>query len=99
MYFSTNIKMVRSRRNRWPGSVISPGLMGKTEIACRILVGNLKTRNHLGNLVVDGEMILKFVGFEFITAVVINSSEVLEVTCLPAWFRRISCLTYLLLRP
>lgn len=88
MYFSSHIKVVRSRKNRWPGRVISPGLMGMTVSACRSLVGNLKTRNHLGNLVVDGKMILKLVGFE------------VDIICLLAtWFTLIYCSTFLLLRP
>jgi hypothetical protein len=100
MYLSSNIKMVRSRRNRRPECVINPGLMGKMGNGCRILIGNLKTRNHLENLVVDGETILKLVAFEVITAVVMNSSDFLDVTYLLAtWFRLISCLTCLLLRP
>jgi hypothetical protein len=85
--------MVRSRRNRWPGSVISPGLMGKIVNTCRILVGNLKTRKYFGNLAIDGNIILKFVGFEVFKAVVMNISDFLDETGLLATWFTLSSLT------
>jgi hypothetical protein len=50
--------VIKSRKMRWVGHV---ALMVDRRGAYRILMGNLKERNHLGDQGVDGRIILRWI--------------------------------------
>jgi hypothetical protein len=54
----TIIRVIKSRRIRWAGHV---ALMEQMRIAFTILIENLKERNHLEHLGVDGKIISKWI--------------------------------------
>jgi hypothetical protein len=57
LYSSPNIiRVMKSRRMRWAGHVAR---MGDRRRGCRVLVGNLRERDQLENLGVNGSKILK----------------------------------------
>jgi hypothetical protein len=57
-YCSPNIiRMVKSRRMRWVGHVAQ---MGDRSGAYRVLVGDLRDRDHLEDLGIDGRIISKW---------------------------------------
>ena len=59
LYFSPNIfRVVKSRRMRWAGHVAR---MGTGEVYTGFLWGNVRERDHLGDLGVCGKMILRWV--------------------------------------
>jgi hypothetical protein len=59
LYSSPNIiRIMKSRRMRWAGHVAR---MGEKRGAYRILVGNLREGDHLGNPGVDGRIISKWI--------------------------------------
>jgi len=56
LYSSPNIvRVIKSRRTRWTGHVAH---MGEERGAYRVLVGKAEGRNHWGDLVIDGRIIL-----------------------------------------
>jgi hypothetical protein len=59
LYSSRNIiRVIKSRRMRWAGHVAR---MGEKRRANRILVGDLREGDHLGDRGVDGRIILKWI--------------------------------------
>jgi hypothetical protein len=59
LYCSPNIiRMVKSRRMRWMGHVAQ---IGDRSVAYRVLVGDLRDRDHLEDLDIDGRIILKWI--------------------------------------
>ena len=50
--------MIKSRRLRWAGHVAR---MGEKTGVYRVVVGNLRERDHLGDPYVDGRIILKWI--------------------------------------
>ena len=59
LYISPNIiRMIKSRRMRWAGHV---ACMGARRGVHRVLVGNLRERDHLGDPGVDGRIILRWI--------------------------------------
>jgi hypothetical protein len=59
LYCSQDIKwVIESRRMRWVGHVAG---VGKRRGAYRDLVGRLEGRDHLGDLSIDGTIILKLI--------------------------------------
>ena len=59
MYSSPNIlRVIKSRRMRWAGHVAR---MGEERVVYRVLVGKPEGRNHLGDLGVDGRIILGWI--------------------------------------
>jgi hypothetical protein len=59
LYSSPNIFQVIKKTNmRWAGHVVR---VGKSRGVCRILVGNMRERDHLEDLRVDGKKILSWI--------------------------------------
>ena len=59
LYCSPNIiRMIKSRRMRWVGHVAQ---MGDRSGAYRVLVGDLRDRDHLEDLGIGGRIILKWI--------------------------------------
>jgi len=59
LYCSPNIiRMIKSRRMRWVGHVAR---MGDRSDAYRVLVADLRDRDHLEDLGLDGRIILKWI--------------------------------------
>jgi hypothetical protein len=59
LYVSLNIiRVIKSRRMKWLGHVAR---MGQKRNAYNILVGNLKERDHLEDIGVDGRVILEWI--------------------------------------
>jgi hypothetical protein len=59
LYTTPNvIRVIKSKRVRWVGTVQRMGEVGN---ACKISRGNLKVRHHMGDLGVDGRIILKWI--------------------------------------
>jgi hypothetical protein len=58
LYCSLDIRVIKSRRMRWTGRVAR---MGAMRSAYRILVGNLKVRDHFGDLEVNGRITLNWI--------------------------------------
>jgi hypothetical protein len=57
LYASQNIGVVKSRRMQWAGQVVR---VGEIRNAYKILVGNLKGKDHSKDLGVDGRIILEW---------------------------------------
>jgi hypothetical protein len=55
-YFLPNIRAIKSQRMRWAENVAR---IGDSRVAYRVLVRRLRQRDHLGDLGVDGRMLLK----------------------------------------
>jgi hypothetical protein len=59
LYFSPNIfQVIKYKRMRWAGHVAR---VEERRGACRILVGNLRERDHLEDLCIDGKKILRWI--------------------------------------
>ena len=59
LYSSSNVvRFIKSRRLRWAGHV---ACMGKGRGVYRVLVGKPEGRNHLGDLGVDGRILLRWI--------------------------------------
>ena len=59
LYASSNIiRVIKSKSMRWAGHVAR---MGVRRGVCRVLVGNLKDRDHLGDPGIDGRIILRWI--------------------------------------
>jgi hypothetical protein len=59
LFFSPNIiRMIKSRRMRWAGHVAQ---MGDRSGAYRVLVGDLRDRDHLKDVSINGRIILKWI--------------------------------------
>ena len=59
LYCSRNIfRVTKSRRMRWAEHLAG---MGERRCICKDLVGNLRERDHLGDLAVDGKIILRWI--------------------------------------
>jgi hypothetical protein len=58
MYISPNITVIKSRRMRW---AVHVARIGEMINAYKVLVGNLKVRDHWEDLDVDGRMILEWI--------------------------------------
>jgi len=57
LYCSPNfVRVIKSRRMRWAEHVAR---MGKKRDVCRVLLGNLRKRDHWGDPAVDGKIILR----------------------------------------
>jgi hypothetical protein len=57
LYSAPNVvQMMKSRRLRWAGHV---GGMGGSRGVCRVLVGNLREKDHLEDIGIDGGIILR----------------------------------------
>jgi len=54
----TPVRVIKSRRMRWAGHVAR---MGERTGIRRVLVGNLREKDHLGDLSVDGRIILRLI--------------------------------------
>ena len=59
LYCSPNIvRVIKSRRMRWAGHV---ALMEEGRVVYRVWWGNLRVRDHVGDLGVDGRIILRWI--------------------------------------
>jgi len=59
LYISSNIiRVIKSRRIKWAGQVVRMGDRRYRKAAYRILLKKLEGKNHFGNLVLDGRLIL-----------------------------------------
>ena len=59
LYHSPNtVRLIKSRRMRWAGHVAR---MGDSRAVYRVLWGNMKGRDHLGDADLDGRIILRWI--------------------------------------